>query len=487
MIKFKNVNFKYSSKYDNNGIQDLNFNINKGEFIVLCGKSGCGKTTVTRLINGLIPHFYEGDLSGEVFVNGQNMAEVELSDMASTCASVFQNPKSQFFNLDTTGELAFGCENLNWSKEEIADRIERTVNDFSLKELMDRNIFELSGGEKQQIACGSVYATDPEVYIFDEPSSNMDAKAIDRFKKILTKLKNQGKTIVVSEHRLYYLTELADKYLYFEKGELKNTFLRDEFLKMQKEELFALGLRHTNLENIAVESDYVATNEDNVITFENIICTKNDKNVLDMKSFSVNTNDIVAVIGENGSGKTTFSEVASGLIKNKGDITLQGEKIKGKKLTQKSYIVMQDVNRQLFCATVKEELSLGIKNRDENFDKIMQKMLIKEFEERHPGSLSGGQKQRVAICSAIAAKKEIMFYDEPTSGLDYEGMNNFCEVVKENRNEHLVTMIITHDLELVLGCCTRVLHLEKGRVLDSYPIDEEGIVRLKNYFIHKTR
>ena len=145
---------------------------------------------------------------------------------------------------------------------------------------------------------------------------------------------------------------------------------------------------------------------------------------------------------------------------------------------------MQDVNRQLFCATVKDELLLGLKKQEVDVDDLMKKMLIKEFEERHPSSLSGGQKQRVAICSAVAAKKEIMFYDEPTSGLDYEGMNNFCKVLKENKQNHLVTMVITHDLELVLGSCTRVLHLEKGKMVDFYPIDDEGIEKLKKYFIY---
>ena len=483
MIKIEQVNFKYSSQYENNGISNLNLNIKEGEFVVLCGKSGCGKTTVTRLINGLIPHFFEGELSGEIFVNGQDMKEIELSDMASVSSSVFQNPKSQFFNLDTTGEIAFGAENLNLDKKIINERIEKSKNDFCLENLMDRNIFELSGGEKQQIACGSAYASDPLIYVFDEPSSNMDAKAIKRFKQILAKLKALGKTIIISEHRLYYLTELADRYIYFERGQINNTYSKEEFLALSQEELFSLGLRHTNLENVVIKKAKADENKREVLSLENLSFIRGKKKVLDIDKVSFKENSVIALIGENGSGKTTFSEVVSGLVKSKGEVYLEGDKLDRKTRTLKSYIVMQDVNRQLFCPTVKEELQLGVKNSSANFDALMEKMLIKEFEERHPGSLSGGQKQRVAICSAISAEKAVIFFDEPTSGLDYEGMDNFCKLIDENKENQLVSIIITHDLELVAGCCTHVLHLQDGKVFDFYPIDDEGLVKLKKYFI----
>ena len=180
---------------------------------------------------------------------------------------------------------------------------------------------------------------------------------------------------------------------------------------------------------------------------------------------------------------STFSEAVSGLIKTKGTIYLQDQKVKGVQRTAKSYIVMQDVNRQLFCASVEEELQLGVEDTTKDSHTLMQEMGIAEFAQRHPTSLSGGQKQRVAICSAIAAQKEIMFFDEPTSGLDYESMYQFAHLMKANKEKHLLTMIITHDLELVLGCCTHVLHLQNGQVFDYYPINRENIGKIKAYFI----
>ena len=483
MIKFENVSYRYSTDSDEYSIKNLNLHIKKGEFVVLCGRSGCGKTTVTRLINGLIPHLYEGEVTGKVIVNGLDVKEVELSDLASTCGSVFQNPKSQFFNTDTTGELAFGCENLNYSKDEIDKKINIAINDLSLQQLMDRNIFKLSGGEKQQIACGSVYATNPEVYILDEPSSNMDASAIMRFKKILKTLKEQGKTIVISEHRLYFLMDLADRFIFIENGEIKETFSSSQLNSFSAEELTEHNFRSTSLEKIVPVN--IKSTSDEFVEVCNLSCVRGKKNVLEISNLLLPTKSIIAVIGENGAGKSTFAEVLTGLLKSKSEIKYKNQILKPKQRTEKSYMVMQDVNRQLFSNTVESEILLGAKKENVlKIDDLMKSMDILEFKARHPASLSGGQKQRVAICTAISAEKEIMFYDEPTSGLDYRGMKNLCDLIISQKDKHQLTMIITHDIELILGCCTHVLHLSGGKLKDFYEIDNDGLEKIKKFFIY---
>ncbi|MFI3200099.1 MAG: ABC transporter ATP-binding protein [Eubacteriales bacterium] len=478
MIQLKNVNYQYQDA--KSGVSKLNLHIREGEFVVLCGASGCGKTTVTRLINGLIPHFYKGDLTGEVIVNGKEIKNESLADMSSVSGSMFQNPKSQFFNMDSTGELAFGCENISLERERISENLEHVIHHLSLEHLADRNIFELSGGEKQQIALGSICAPNPNIYILDEPSSNMDAKAIERLKQMLCKLKEEGKTIIVSEHRLYYLMDLANRFLYFKDGRLDKEYTKEEFLKLSNETLFGLGLRHTNLDYVKCDMPN-CTCQEHAVDITNMICKRNRKVVLEIKELSLPQNSVVAIIGENGSGKSTFAEVVTGLLKAKGKVYYGNKNLKRKDRVTKSYMVMQDVNRQLFCNTVEKEITLGCENRD-NITFLLKKMKLDQFMNRHPLSLSGGQKQRVAICAAINAKRETMIYDEPTSGLDYEGMKNFCELVKQDQNNHLITMIITHDFELIAGCCTHVLHLEDGNVLDFYPMGEESTVKLQAYF-----
>ena len=490
MIELKNVNYKYPSGGGENSLFDFSIQIKRGEFIVLCGKSGCGKTTVTRLINGLIPHFYEGTLTGEVTVNGMDAAKTELSQMAGMVGSVFQNPKSQFFNVDTDGELAFGCENMAMPRQEIASSVKRAARSLALDNLLGRNIFHLSGGEKQQIACGSVYAANPPIYVLDEPSSNMDAKAIGRLQKILAVLKKEKKTVIISEHRLYYLMELADRFAYMQNGKIARCFSSADMLRMENEQMAALGLR-SPVQNKVFYTGEQGNREHKqskanlpAIQIDRLRCRRGAQEVLSIPKLEIPAYSVTAIVGENGAGKSTLFEVLCGFLRHEGNIWFNGEKVKRSKRPRHSYMVMQDVNRQLFCASVSEEVSLGLSaEKAELTDGLLERMGLKSYKDRHPVSLSGGQKQRVAICAAMGAKKALMLYDEPTSGLDFDGMHRLCELIKQNAEKTLSTLIITHDFELVMGCCTHVLRLDKGKVAEFYPLNAAGISKIKSCFI----
>ena len=484
MIRIDHVTFSYGEENEGaSGVQDINLNIEDGQFIVLCGESGCGKTTITRLINGLIPHYYEGKMNGEVWVNGAKVSEQPIYDTAKTVGSVFQNPRSQFFNVDTTSEITFGCENLGQPEQSIRERLEKTVRDFRLEKLMGRNIFHLSGGEKQKIACAGASIMEPDVLVMDEPSSNLDASSILDLRATLAFWKSQGKTVIVSEHRLYYLRGLADRFIYITAGKVEKDYSAAEFERLTEQQRVNLGLRTFILEDLLPPKALPPAREQ--MELHNFcFAYKNESETLNIRECEIPANRIVGIIGNNGAGKSTFSRCFCGLEKRCGEVIWNGRTYRPKDRLNTCYMVMQEVNHQLFTETVLDEVLISMEEENqEQAEEILAKLDLTGFKDRHPMSLSGGQKQRVAIASAIASKRSILFFDEPTSGLDYKHMKEVANVLRQVRDTGITVYVITHDLELILDCCTDIVHFENGSIIDQFQMDEAGLEKIRNYFI----
>ena len=484
MIKIDHISFSYGEENENTGgVRDIDLNIEDGQFVVLCGESGCGKTTITRLINGLIPHYYEGQMAGEVWVNGEKVSEQPLYDTAAVVGSVFQNPRSQFFNVDTTSEITFGCENLGQPEKDIRERFAKTVRDFRLEKLMDRNIFHLSGGEKQKIACAGVSIMEPDVLVMDEPSSNLDAASILDLREILAFWKSQGKTIIVSEHRLYYLRGLADRFIYLAEGQVSRDYSAAEFEQLTEQQRSNMGLRTFALERLL--PPVLPQQEKTALALHNFrFAYKNEPETLHIMDCEIPTNRIVGIIGNNGAGKSTFSRCFCGLEKRCGEIVWNGKKYRPKDRLNTCYMVMQEVNHQLFTESVLDEVLISMEEANQDrAEEILNRLDLLAFKDRHPMSLSGGQKQRVAIASAIASKRSILFFDEPTSGLDYKHMKEVANVLRQVRDTGITVYVITHDLELILDCCTDIVHFENGSIIDQFQMDEAGLEKIRNYFI----
>ena len=486
MIQFQNVSFQYNET-DGNGIYNINVCIKKGEFVLLSGRSGCGKTTFTRCVNGLIPHFYEGSLNGRVLLKGNNVSGMKLNEIAETVGSVFQNPRSQFFTTDTVSEVAFACENASIPQKELIARVNKSMKELNIEHLKDKSLFELSGGERQRVAIASVHALSPEIYVFDEPSANLDARATEELMQALLLLKKKGATVIISEHRLYYLRDLIDKVIYMENGQIVKEYSRAEFLCLTDTDFVSMGLRCLYQEKLSPLHYFQQRTGTPLLSVEHIDFNykKNDAVLSDI-SFEGNKGEIIGIIGNNGEGKSTLAQLLCGLIKEQnGKILISSEKMSPRKRIGQSYFIMQDSEYQLFSESVEDELTLGMEKNPETLSRVEEVLAmldLEEYRERHPASLSGGQKQRVVIAAAYMRNLKIVVFDEPTSGLDLENMMRVGGLIQKMAERGAVVFVITHDYELLLDTCQRILYLQNGRLVDDFVLTPAVLPQIKKIF-----
>ena len=463
-ITLKDVSFSYTDSIDDAILKDVNLQIESGECVVLAGESGSGKTTISKLINGLIPLYQSGTMAGDVFLGDKNTSDMTLAEISKYVGSVFQNPRSQFFNIDTDSEIAFGCENLGIEPEEIRRRIEKTVEDFHLESLLGRNIFHLSGGEKQKSACASVNATDPDIFVLDEPSANLDLKTVDDLAEIIKLWKSRGKTVVVVEHRLHYLRDIADRIIYVKEGRIECEWTPAELEAKGPDYAASLGLRSIKLVQLGGTGVSPAAQRGESITFRNLrFAYQNKFALLDIPELSLPKGKLTALLSHNDAGKSTLAQLVCGL---RGSWS---QKRAARRLG--TYLIMQDVNHQLFTESVLDEVLLGMNPKDESTAlEILDSLNLKDYVEKHPMALSGGQKQRVAIASGVSSNRNLIVFDEPTSGLDYRQMLAVSATLKALAKRGKTLFVITHDPELVLNCCHHVIRMDYGRIVEEYSL-----------------
>lgn len=485
MIEFNHVTFAYRGS-DAPALKDFCLKVDSGECVVLCGKSGCGKSTALRLVNGMIPNFHDGSLSGSVSVAGRDPFECEMWELAGTVGTVFQNPRTQFYATDTTAEVAFGCENMWLPRDEIARRVDEAFDRTGISHLRDRSIFELSGGEKQAIAFASVSAMHPRVLVLDEPSSNLDLGAIEALGAIVARLKKEGATILVAEHRLGYLERVADRVVLLEEGAAARTLSMGEVDAMGRAERLETGIRplRSRIESSDARRPEASTGVGVTCSHVRYSYRRSEAVVLDVDRARFSLGHVTAMLGRNGAGKSTFSRCLAGLIRpNKGTFSLAGKILSERDRLAASYVVMQDVNHQLFCPTVVEEIALSGNTQDPRSDvgELARALDLEGLEQRHPMSLSGGQKQRVAIASALASGKKVLIFDEPTSGLDYFHMAEVARLLGKLAEDGVAVLVVTHDMDLVAECCDAAVLLERGSVLWESEIDATFLAEASAY------
>lgn len=471
-IMIRDLTFSYGG--NGNQLEHISLDIAAGEVIVMTGPSGSGKSSLTRVINGLIPYFYEGELSGEVFVDGKPLKEIPSWERGKIAGNVFKDTRSQFFANEVAGEIAFGCENYGYSHEDIQNHVHRAAADIKIQDILDHSLHSLSYGMRQKVAIASAEAIDPEIYVMDEPSANLDIASTYRFADIIRALKQQGKTIIIAEHRLYYLMDLADRFLCVQKGKIVREFTAQQMKALSNEEIRALGLRTPDLHQIEQAEIPSAATSEVVLEVKKLNHSFGETIVAKDVDFQCRKGEVVALIGPNGTGKSTIGRILAGLLKEKsGEVVLFGKHCRLKGRLGKVWYIPQDLDSQLFGEDLLDELTTGAEvspERKKAAEEILEALELMPFVKQHPSTLSGGQKQRLALGVALMHEAPIIVLDEPTSGLDGTNMRNVSRMIRKLAKMGRTIIVITHDAECALACCERAIRLENGCITDDFQI-----------------
>lgn len=456
MVEIENLSLSYGNNKE--VLKNISLNIEKGECVLLTGKSGSGKSSIINSINGLAVRYDGASIDGSIRIGNKDIENLKLYEISMLVSSVFQNPKTHFFNVNTTLELLFYLENIGLSRYEMDKRLTEMLNLFPIEHLLNRDIFKLSGGEKQILCIAASYISGTEIIVLDEPSSNLDEENIKVIKEMLVQLKDMGKTLIISEHRIFYLMDIIDRIFLIKDGKIQREYTKIDFMKLSTKKLNELGLR----DKIKTKLTVPEIKNSGSFNVKNIEFKFNGvDNKLLFKNILFEMGKIYGIVGTNGLGKSTLLRCLIGCErKSKDEIYLDGKRLSKTDRIKISSLVMQDVNHQLFTDSVMSEVSLGIKNVEISYvEDILKKLDLYELKDCHPMSLSGGQKQRVAIASVLCKNSKLLFFDEPTSGMDYHNMMNISHLINKCKNNKKIIFIVSHDQEFLNSIADYIVYL----------------------------
>jgi energy-coupling factor transporter ATP-binding protein EcfA2 len=507
-----------------NGISDtlknLNITINKGEFAGLMGRTGSGKTTTLMLMNGLIPHFFEGSFEGKVIANTMNTRRYHVQTLSRFMGFVMQDPETQIFGITVEKDAAFGPSNLAFGKEKIKELVEKSLKAVGLSGYENRITTELSGGEKQRLAIAGILAMEPEILVLDEPASELDPEGRTEIYKLLADLhKKQGVTILISGHDSEEMLQFTERIIVLDNGtvvwdgEPEKLFANIQLTRqygirppdaaeishllaqkniLPREEIFTQNLRFAErmAAKYSFRHDYfIPPVERGRFNSSNIAVEVKDlsflysgnKNALKNLNIKINQGEFIALIGKNGAGKTTFSKHLNGLLRpSSWKVFINGRDISGistSELSREVGYVFQNPDHQIFAATVTDEIDFGLKQmmlpqkeREERIHKALEFVGLEQYKDRHPFMLGKGERQKLAVASILAMEPGILVIDEPTTGQDWDGTQKMMEMLDRLHQLRHTIIAITHNMRLAAEHADRVIVFAHGQVvLDGTP------------------
>ncbi|MGN7295793.1 ABC transporter ATP-binding protein [Ferdinandcohnia sp. SAFN-114] len=515
IIHVKDLNFSYPN-VDKKTLKNINLQVNKGEFVLISGTSGSGKTTLAKCLNGIIPHLSEGNLEGDIVINGKNTQYVPMHELSSEIGMVFQNPEDQIFSIRVEDEVAFGVECQGYTQAEIKKRVAYGLQKLRLEDIKKHITFSLSGGQKQKVSIASNLAMLPSILILDDPTTDLDPVSKQEVMDILAELKQElDTTFLIIEHDLNDLIEFIDRVVIMHEGEVLYNGCPGEIFNKHFYELNELGIRipdHIRLAKYLFEKGFTLDTfpitkkevlewakqllKSKKLTFpEQKIKPKQDyselvatlrkvdfsyskeKQILHDINLDIRKGELLAIVGHNGCGKSTLMKNLIGLLKpTHGDVEINSKNTKKSKVQDIILdigYVFQNPDNQLFCNTVEDEIKFGLKNRGYAEDIINQQLELaintvglQNKRKEHPFSLSRGERQRLAVATMLVSNPKIILLDEPTTGQDEQNLKSLLSLMETLiKNNQATIVMITHDMEVVAQYASRVVVIDAGKVV----------------------
>jgi energy-coupling factor transport system ATP-binding protein len=523
-IEFNNFSWQYAGS-KNWALKEVNLKIKDGEFVVITGPSGAGKTTLCLCMNGLIPQRINGVLKGNVKIFGKSTLEHDIYEFVKDVGMVYQDPETQFISMSVKNEIAFGMENFSIPREEMQKRLEWVLKLVRMEDSLDKSPIELSGGQKQRVAIASILVIEPKIFVFDEPVSDLDPIGRYEVYSVISKIREERRsTIIMVEHNLEEVAPYADRLILMHDGSIILDLPRDEFfeeiekiLEISKNvpqiaEFFYIlrkkgfwnekipitlndayeGFKKIHSKNIIKVKDFhsfkslekgknlfnKSYENESIIIVKNLYYQYPDGTIaLRDINLNIKKGEYLAIVGQNGSGKTTLVKHFNGLLKpTHGKVIVKGIDVSGPRvrelITHVGY-VFQNPDHQLFCQTVFDEVMFNFKQLKINEEiakektlKILESMDLLKYAEEHPFFLGKGQRRKLAIASVLSSNPEIIIVDEPTTGQDWKGSKEIMNILDRlNREEGRTIIVITHNMRIVAEYCNRVVIMSNGRTI----------------------
>jgi energy-coupling factor transport system ATP-binding protein len=482
------LSFQYRARPEL-ALRDVSFKLAPGELLLVAGTSGCGKTTLIRCVNGLIPRSYKGELRGRVLVHGQDTAEMPLSRVSQMVGTVLQDPERQILGAHVFTEVAFGLENLALPREEIQQRVDETLDYLGISDLRDRETFYLSGGEKQKVSLAGVLAMQPDILLLDEPLASLDPASAQEAMQLFRRLADEGISIVLVEHRVEDVLNIhPDRVLFMEDGTITYAGSVDGLMDVVDYRQVKLPAPAV-IQKAADVAPPVFTpvikpnGRKPLVRFESVsFAYDGGPKVIQDVDLTIHQGDVTALLGPNGAGKTTLIKHAIGLLKPKrGDVLVEGQDTRALSVAEIAHTlgyVFQSPSHMLYAPTVREELAFGPHNLGYDEEAVVQgveeaigSLNIRGLEDYPPLSLSFGQQKRVSIGAILAMRSRILVMDEPTAGQDYWNYMAFMDSILQTPGFEAI-LFITHDIDLAICYANRVILMHEGQIAGDGPPSE---------------